>query len=84
MIELTEEQADAMRNVEAVPPRVVNPLTNETFVLIRADEYERLKQDEYDDSEWTRNELEAAAWDTAERAGWDEAEGASEATPGKP
>jgi hypothetical protein len=35
------------------------------------DEYERLKEDKYDDSPWTRDELEALAWETAERSGWD-------------
>lgn len=68
MIELTEEQADAMKDPEAGPRRLVNPLTKETFVLIRAEEYERSKQDDYD-SPWAREELQAVAWEAAERAG---------------
>lgn len=72
MIELTEQQAQALENAEARPPRVVNPRTHETFVLLRIEEYERLKEEEYDDSPWTREELEALAWETAERAGWEE------------
>ena len=36
----------------------MNPRTKETFVLLRVDEYERLTED-YDDSPWTREELEA-------------------------
>ena len=44
------------------PPRVVNPQTKETYVLLRADEYERPKEDVYDDSPWTREELQALAW----------------------
>jgi hypothetical protein len=83
MIELTEEQADAMKNPGTVPPRLVNPLTKETFVLIRADEYERLRQVEYDDSPWTRDELQAVAWEAAERAGWQESD-ETDAAPGKP
>lgn len=71
MIELTEQQVRALEDPEVIPPRVVNPQTKETFVLLRVDEYERLK-DEYDDSPWTREELEALAWETAERAGWEE------------
>jgi hypothetical protein len=35
-------------------------------------EHEGLKEDEYDDSPWTRSELEALAWETAERSRWDE------------
>ena len=41
MIELTEQQMLALENPEATPPRVVNPRTKETFVLLRIDEYER-------------------------------------------
>ena len=62
MIELTEQQLRALEHPEATPPRVVNPKTKETFVLIRLDKYERLKEEEYDDSPWTREELEALAW----------------------
>ena len=78
MIELTEQQMQALENPEATPPRVVNPRTNETFVLLRVDEYERLKEEEYDDSPWTREELEALAWEVAERTGWDEYDDVSE------
>ena len=66
MIELTEQQMQALENPEATPPRVVNPRTKETFVLLRVDEYERLKEQEYDDSPWTREELQALAWETGE------------------
>ena len=71
MIELTEEQMGAMETSDAGPPRVVNPRTNETFVLLRVDEYERLKE-EYDDSPWTREELQALAWERVKREDWDE------------
>ena len=69
MIELTEHQAQALESSEAKPPRVVNPRTQETFVLLRTDEYRRLKEDEYDDSPWTRQELEALAWEVVKREG---------------
>ena len=36
MIELTEQQMQALENPEATPPRIVNPRTKETFVLLRA------------------------------------------------
>ena len=72
MIELTEEQVQALENLEATPPRLVNPRTNETFVLLRVDEYERLKEEEYDDSPWTREELEALAWERIKHEDWDE------------
>ena len=50
----------------------MNPRTKETFVLLRVEEYERLKEEEYDDSPWTREELQAQAWEVAERTGWEE------------
>jgi len=71
MIELTEQQAQALERPEATPPRIVNPLTKETFVLLRVDEYERLKE-EYDDSPWTREELQALAWERVKHEEWDE------------
>ena len=72
MIELTEQQLQALENPETTPPRVVNPRTKETFVLLRVDEYERLKQDEYDDSPWTREELQSLAWERLKHQDWDE------------
>jgi PHD/YefM family antitoxin component YafN of YafNO toxin-antitoxin module len=51
--------------------RVVNPQTKETFVLLRVDEYKRLKEAEYDDSPWTREELQALARGVAERTSWE-------------
>lgn len=71
MIELTEEQMQAMEN-HTTPPRLVNPRTNETFILLRVDEYERLKEEEYDDSPWTREELHALAWEAGKHAGWED------------
>jgi hypothetical protein len=65
MIELTEQQAQALESPQVTPARVVNPGTKETFVLLRVDHYERLKEQEYDDSAWTRVELEALAWEAA-------------------
>ncbi len=78
MIHLTEQQLRELENPEGTPPRVVNPRTNETFVLLRVGEYERLREQEYDDSPWTRQELQALAWDAGERAGWDEYDDAFE------
>jgi alpha-D-ribose 1-methylphosphonate 5-phosphate C-P lyase len=72
MIELTEEQMQALENPDAAPLRVVNPRTLETFVLLRVDEFERLKNDEYDDSPWTKEELQALAWEAGKQAGWED------------
>ena len=72
MIELTEQQMQALETSDATPPRVVNPRTHQTFVLLRVEDYERLTDGEYDDSPWTREELQALAWEAAERTGWEE------------
>jgi hypothetical protein len=72
MIELTEQQMQALQSPESTPPRIVNPRTKETFVLLRVDEYERLKEEEYDDSPWTKEELQALAWEAGQHADWDE------------
>lgn len=72
MIELTDQQIQAIENPQGAPPRLVNPRTREAFVLLRVDEYERLKEQEYDDSPWTRAELESAAWEVSEHTDWDE------------
>ena len=63
MIELTQEQVQAVGKREAGRPRVVNPQTQETFVLVPLAEYERLIDDEeYDDSPWTDEERDLLRW----------------------
>jgi hypothetical protein len=72
MIELTEQQIEALESPEASPPQLVNPRTKETFVLLRLDDYKRLKDDEYDDSPWTSEELHALAWEAGKSIGWED------------
>lgn len=72
MIELTEQQAEALELPNATPRRVVNPRTQETFVLLREDEYARLTGYDYDDSPWTREELQALAWERVKNEDWSE------------
>ena len=50
MVELTDEQLRAIATPGEAPPRLVNPRTNETFVLLPADEYDRLRGGRYDDA----------------------------------
>jgi hypothetical protein len=71
MIELTDQQVQALENPEGTPLQLVNPRTKETFVLLRVDEYKRLTED-YDDSPWTREELEALAWESGKHIGWED------------
>jgi hypothetical protein len=68
MIELTEQQIESLARGAEQPPQVVNPRTQERFVLLRTDDYERIKE-EYADSPWTRDEIEALNWARIERDG---------------
>ena len=72
MIELTEQQVQELQKVAVVPPRVANPKTRETFVLLPVEEYERLMDIEYDDSPWTSEERMALAWEAGKHAGWED------------
>jgi hypothetical protein len=72
MIELTRQQAQALEVSAAMPPEIVNPVTQEQFVLLPMKEYKRLKESEYDDSHWTKDELHALAWEAGQQAGWEE------------
>ena len=83
MIELTDEQIQSLNTPDGTPPRAVNPRTNETFVLLRVEDYERLKVEEYDDSPWTREELETLAWEAGKEAGWEHTD-EYDRTPEKP
>jgi hypothetical protein len=59
MIELTDEQRSELDQPE--PARVHDPKTNQTYVLVPAAVYERLKGLLYDDSPWTDEEMDALA-----------------------
>jgi hypothetical protein len=58
MIELTDEQARAVEGQKQGPLQVVNPRTQETFVLIRKDVYELVR----------------SVIDTPNKNGWDDPE----------
>lgn len=71
MIELTEELRQAMRTHPGKPVRLVDPETREAFVLLRAEEYDRLTEDAYDDSPWTDEEMDLLAAEQADFLGWE-------------
>jgi hypothetical protein len=43
-ISLTKEQQHAMDSTGATPPEVVDPRTGESYVLIRTEEYQELRE----------------------------------------
>ena len=66
MIELTQEQVQALGKPEATPPRVVNPDTREMFVLVPLADYQRLVEEAYDDSPWTDEERDLLRWEACQ------------------
>lgn len=72
MIELTDDQIRLLNTSTDARPRVRNPRTQETFVLLPVGEYEQLTAPDYDDSPWTREELEALAWERVKDEDWPE------------
>jgi hypothetical protein len=67
MIELTQEQVQAVGNPEETPLRVVNPQTQEMFVVMPLAEYKRLiNGEEYDDGPWTEEEREQLRWESCQ------------------
>ena len=71
MIELTAQQVSALEKTEVTPMRLTNPRTKETYILLPIDEYERLKENGYDDTPWTKDELQALAWEAGKNVGWE-------------
>jgi hypothetical protein len=58
MIELSEQQMQAVAAGGEDPLTVVDPRTQIPYVLVRKDVYEQLKEPEYDDSPWTDEEMD--------------------------
>jgi hypothetical protein len=71
MIELTDELSRAVRDNPDGTVVLIDPATQRTFVLVRADEYARLKQGEYDASPWTDEEMDLLAAEDADSLGWE-------------
>lgn len=59
MIELTEQQRQALQEHGGQPLSMTDPAIHQTFVLIPRELYETLI--EYDDSPWTDDEMDALA-----------------------
>jgi hypothetical protein len=72
MIELTEQQSQALAAAGATPLVAVDPKTKTSYVLLRQEVYERLLDPDYDDSPWTDQELELLAWEAGKDAGWED------------
>jgi PHD/YefM family antitoxin component YafN of YafNO toxin-antitoxin module len=69
MIELTEELRQAVREQPGTPLRLVDPATQEAFVLLRAEDYDRLM--EHDEGPWTDEERDLLRAEALEALGWE-------------
>lgn len=67
MIELTPEQVRSLAKADANPRRVVNPQTQEVFVLVPLADYGPLADEEgYDDAPWTDEERDLLRQESCE------------------
>jgi hypothetical protein len=61
VIELNEELRQVVNARPGEPVELVDPITKQTFVLLKTEVYDRLKELRYDDSPWTSVEMSAMA-----------------------
>ena len=67
MIELNQEQIQALGKRAATLPRVLNPQTREMVVLMPLADYERLQaEEEVEDSPWTDEERDLLRWEACQ------------------
>ena len=74
MIELNALLQQALDAHPDKPLHVVDPRTQETYVLVRAEEYQRLKTLLYDDSEFSVRNAYPLMDEVAAKEGWDDPE----------
>ena len=63
MIELTEEQRRELGDRE---PVAIDPQTQQVYILVRKETFERIKELLYDDSPWTDEEMDLLAKEPGE------------------
>jgi hypothetical protein len=63
MIELSDKQRRELAEPE---PVAIDPQTQQLYVLVRKEIYERLKELVYDDSPWTDEEMDLLAEEAGE------------------
>jgi hypothetical protein len=73
-MELTEEQRRKLRELKGEALTLTDPESQQKYVLVRADVYERLKCLVYDDSPSTDDEKRGQLAESGKRAGCDDPE----------
>jgi hypothetical protein len=71
MLELTAEQRQAIAANGAQPARAIDPATQEEYVLLRAEIYDRIKHLVSDDRGWLEGAY-LASMEVFARDGWDD------------
>jgi hypothetical protein len=71
MLELSPEQRQAVRESHGDSVRLTDPDTEQEYVLVRAETYERLESLLGNDSDWTAEERLQLLAESGRRAGWD-------------
>ncbi|MBI3409236.1 MAG: hypothetical protein HY040_12890 [Planctomycetes bacterium] len=74
MIELNEQLKQALAANRDEPVRVIDSQTQQVFVLLRAEVYDKLKALVYDDSEFAVRQAYSLMDEVAAKAGWDDPE----------
>jgi hypothetical protein len=69
MIELTEQQVHALEQAQTTPPRLVNPKTQQRFVLVPEEQYAELAA--YDSSPWSDDERDVLRAEALDALGWE-------------
>ena len=70
MLELTEEQWQIVAGEEN--PTILDPKTQEAYILVRKTVFDRIQGLLYDDSEMTHDELRLLLARSSKENGWDE------------
>ena len=71
MIELNDELHKAMIASGGQPLRLVDPMTQQAFMLVREDQFKRLNELAYDAGPWTEEEMDLLAAEDADSLGWE-------------
>ncbi|HYV37088.1 MAG TPA: hypothetical protein VE988_15385 [Gemmataceae bacterium] len=74
LLELNEPQQQALNKGAGEPLRLVDPRTNECYVLVKADVYDQIKNLVYDDDSPSDEEKRLQLAASGERAGWNDPE----------
>jgi hypothetical protein len=69
VIELTEQQVRALERPEATPLRLVNPKTQQYFVLLPEEQYAQLAS--YDSGPWSDEEQDMLRAEALDALGWE-------------